>query len=91
MNSKDLRPLYRPNRSNKAETYYLKIVIASEESTLESTGEKVIQTEKDQTKNVNNFERTALSHTLEQILELVPNFRRSDLSSDPETTPRRNL
>jgi hypothetical protein len=90
MTSKDLRPLYRPNRSNKAEKYYLRIVIAPEESTLDSTGEKALQAEKAHetgTKNVNRFERTALSHTLEQILELFPSFRKSDSSSDPETTP----
>ena len=89
MNSKDLRPLYRPNRSNKAETYYLKIIL-NQESTLEPEGEKALEaakTTKTGTKVTNNFERTALSHTLEQILELLPNFHKGDSNSDPESVP----
>jgi hypothetical protein len=90
MNSKDLRPLYRNNRSNKAETYYLKIEAISAEDKLGPTDEKALETVKTpetETNNAANFERTALSHTLEQILELVPKLRRNGPRSDPESTP----
>jgi len=88
--SKDLRPLYRPNRSNKAETHYLKVVEAPTEPSSDLADEKDSNDQKapdTEPKNVNKFERTALSHTLEQMLELVPNFRRKDSRTDPESTP----
>lgn len=90
MESKDLRPLYRPNRSNKAETHYLKMVVASTEPMQDPTEETESKNEKDhknEPKNTNKFERTALSHTLEQVLELLPDFRGSNSRSDPESTP----
>jgi hypothetical protein len=40
MNSKDLRPLYRTNRSNKAETYYLKVETIPAEDKLGTTDKK---------------------------------------------------
>lgn len=90
MKSKDLRPLYRPNRSNKAETHYLNIVVASTGPMPDPTDEKGSKNEKDpktEPKNANKFERAALSHTLEQVLELLPNFRGDNSRSDPESTP----
>lgn len=90
MESKDLRPLYRPNRSNKAETHYLKMVVVSTEPTPDLTDEKDSKNGKateTETTNANKFERTALSQTLEQILELLPNFRGNNSRSDPESTP----
>jgi hypothetical protein len=90
MNSKDLRPLYRANRSNKAETYYLKVEAIPAEAKPDLTDEKtldIVETPETGTSNATNFERTALSHTLEQILELVPKLRRNDPRPDPESTP----
>jgi hypothetical protein len=90
MNSKDLRPLYRTNRSSKAERYYLKIETIPAEDKLGTTDKRtreIVKTPETETSNAANFERTALSHTLEQILELVPKLRRNDPRSDPESIP----
>ncbi|THY75313.1 hypothetical protein D6C86_03695 [Aureobasidium pullulans] len=64
MNSKDFRPLYRRNRSNKAEMDYLTITSDLEEANPEVPRPK--------SRNSPSFNRTALSETLERILELVP-------------------